>query len=99
MRWATAPAAAPPVESRAIMAQRPIAQSVPAVGVAVAAMLTGRASILHPRWLRAEGYLQGGVADALILIGRLLIEKAAEWGEELWLAKADLEYAFGAIRH
>lgn len=37
--------------------------------------------------------VQGGDAGALILAACLLAEKAAEWGERLWVVKADLEHA------
>lgn len=40
-----------------------------------------------------------GDAEVLILTAFLPVERTAKWGEELKLAKADLEDASGALRH
>ena len=45
------------------------------------------------------GFRRGrGCADAVHVL-RMLVEKSAEWGEELWVAALDVEKAFDRVHH
>lgn len=45
------------------------------------------------------GFRKGrGCADAVRIL-RMIIEKYAEWGEDLWIATLDVEKAFDRVRH
>ena len=45
------------------------------------------------------GFRRGRGCDDAIHILRLVVEKSAEWGEELWLAALDVEKAFDKVYH
>ena len=45
------------------------------------------------------GFRKGrGCADAIHIL-RMVIEKSAEWGEQLWIATLDVEKAFDRVHH
>lgn len=73
----------------------PIAPLVPAVGVALRAVLIGQGPKHPPSWLNAEGVVwrRGGLDSRSQLVGR------EPWGELSWPLNIDLIDALSSRRH
>ena len=79
---------------------RPIS-IIPVMAKLFSAVLCGRIQALVEDELDEEqyGFRKGrGCSDAVHVV-RTVIEKSAEWGEELWIATLDVEKAFDIVHH
>lgn len=89
----------PKSRSADIEAHRPAVPSEPLLGWASWSMLIHQEDAMQPIWLAAEGFVKKGRADAHILTAPLLVEKTAEWGEQVWYLRVDLADASGTIQY
>lgn len=68
------------------------------------ALIFQHESVIAPQRVCAEGFVRNGSADAHILMAQSVAgtvggRAGLEWGEWVWLLKADLYGAFGSIRY
>lgn len=58
-------------------------------------LFAAREKEFEPKWVCAEGFAREGSTDAQIVMMRILIERSAEWNEQLWVLNIDLSDDFG----